>query len=130
MINSIKRFASLVCALFLLFNSLHAFAANTPSLSAERLSAEKQDWFILDVRTAKEYSGGHIPGAQNIALQALTENMSLLQEYQDKPIAVYCRSGYRAGKAARQLEQAGFTKVHLIQGHMKGWQQDGRPVEK
>lgn len=64
---------------------------------------------VLDVRTAGEFSGGHYPGALNIAVQELPQRIADLPK--GRPIVVYCASGARSERARRMLEQAGFQNV-------------------
>ena len=69
------------------------------------------------MRTADEYSSGHIKGAVNIDVLG-DDFQKLLQEKLDKerPVAIYCRSGRRSKKAAQTAEQLGFSVVELDGG--------------
>ena len=69
------------------------------------------DAVIIDVRTAQEYSGGHLDGAvlldvSNGDLDAAIASLDPSVEY-----AVYCRSGNRSAQAAQKLRDAGFERV-------------------
>jgi phage shock protein E len=74
---------------------------------------------ILDVRTPGEFRGGHLKDAINIPVQDLLRRMDELKPL-DKPIIVYCQSGYRSKKAKGMLEQSGF-KVVVDIGTQSGW---------
>jgi phage shock protein E len=74
---------------------------------------------LIDVRTAEEFSAGHIEGAVNIPVQELPARIGELGAKND-PIVVYCRSGARSGSAKRMLESAGYTKVFDL-GPMSRW---------
>ncbi len=65
---------------------------------------------ILDVRTAGEYRGGHIPGSINIPVDEIS---SVSGKYADKstPLYIYCLSGARSAGAARMLKNMGYEKV-------------------
>ena len=65
---------------------------------------------LVDVRSAAEFSSGHLPGAKNIPVQELAARTGELGE-KDAPIVVYCRSGARSGSAASYLQKQGFTRV-------------------
>ncbi len=49
---------------------------------------------LVDVREQSEYQSGHIPNAINIPLQTLAH--SLEQIPHDRPVVLYCSSGYRS----------------------------------
>jgi rhodanese-related sulfurtransferase len=64
---------------------------------------------VVDVRTAREFSGGHIEGAVNIPYNRIDREIG--DQGKDKPIIVYCHSGARSASAKRTLMQAGYTNV-------------------
>jgi rhodanese-related sulfurtransferase len=111
--------------------SFSSFAGDLVEISAQQLNASSdQDWLILDVRTEKEYLKGHVPGAVNIAHDKISDNLDDLLRYKDKPIVVYCRSGFRAAKAAKLLMSADFQHVKHLEGDMLGWEKSGFNIEK
>ncbi len=69
---------------------------------------------ILDVRTPMEFAGGHLPGAVNIPLDDLRENMGVLPR--EREILVYCRVGLRGYIGTRILSQNGFQARNLSGG--------------
>ena len=81
---------------------------------------------LVDVRTAQEYSEGHIPGAMNIDVNApnFEEKIKTLDKKEN--VAIYCRSGRRSKMAANKLTAAGFKVIELNTGFLS-W--DGE-VEK
>lgn len=83
---------------------------------------------VLDVRTPQEWEGGHVPGARYIFLPELLEKIDGLDK--EKPVAVYCDSGYRASIASSLLQAKGFTHVANTPGSWKAWTAAGYPVEK
>lgn len=70
---------------------------------------------LLDVRSAQEYRGGHIPGSKNLPLRLLDEAASVV-ERMDAPIYVYCLSGVRSQQAADRLQEMGYVQVKSIGG--------------
>jgi rhodanese-related sulfurtransferase len=77
---------------------------------------------LVDVRTALEFQSGHIKGALNIDF--LKSNQFLEDVHKlDKeiPLYLYCRSGGRSNKAARQLISLGFKEIYDLQGGYLGW---------
>jgi phage shock protein E len=97
----------------------------TPQVYQEDFATRQH--VLLDVRTAEEFNSGHIPGATNIALPDLPQQMNTLPK--DQPIVLYCRSGARSSSAASMLVEAGFEDVHDLGGIIR-WQQQGHPVTK
>lgn len=83
---------------------------NKTQSSAE--NQEKIDFenaFIVDVRTPKEFAGGHFENAVNIPVSEVENNLEKFEGHEQ--IVVYCRSGARSGKAKDMLEDAGHTNV-------------------
>lgn len=64
---------------------------------------------LVDVRTAGEYAGGHVPGTLNIPLQELDARAKELDP--ERWVVVACASGTRSAFAARKLKALGFQKV-------------------
>lgn len=83
---------------------------------------------VVDVRTPEEYAKGHVPGAINIPLATVGDSINMFGAT-DTPIVVYCRSGYRAGKALEVLSEAGYTNLHHLEGDIKGWEEAGLEME-
>ncbi|MDI9338491.1 MAG: rhodanese-like domain-containing protein [Alphaproteobacteria bacterium] len=65
---------------------------------------------IIDVRTKSEFESGHIQGAMNIPLDALSLQISKLKK--DKPIITCCASGMRSASAKNILINCGFEQVY------------------
>jgi len=70
---------------------------------------------ILDVREPEEFSAGAIPGAVNIPLGDLRNELSQLPK--DKMIAAYCKVGLRGYMAERILRQKGFNVKNMSGGY-------------
>ncbi|HEY0823525.1 MAG TPA: rhodanese-like domain-containing protein [Ramlibacter sp.] len=81
----------------------------------------------LDVRAAHEWQQGHVPGAVHVFLPELEDALDRIPR--EKPVAVYCDSGYRASIAASLLQARGFD-VRNVPGSWQAWQACGLPVEK
>lgn len=87
----------------------------------ELLAQGNTELQLVDARTAKEFTQGHIEGAINIDITASTfdqEAQKLLKK--ENPIAIYCRSGVRSMKAANRLVKLGFSGpiYNLERGYM------------
>ena len=78
---------------------------------AQELMKSEENYIILDVRTAKEYAGGHIPGAINVANEDIGDEDIPALPNKDQLILVYCRSGRRSKEAAAKLAKLGYMNV-------------------
>lgn len=92
------------------------------------MQQENEELLLLDVRSDEEYQAGHINGAVNISHLQLEDKMSSIEQYKDKNIIVYCRSGRRAGIAIKLLQDNGFYRVSHLVGDMNGWQAANLPI--
>jgi glyoxylase-like metal-dependent hydrolase (beta-lactamase superfamily II)/rhodanese-related sulfurtransferase len=100
-----------------------------PYLSPEQLErgiAENDRLQVLDVRRPLEWEAGHIDGAHFAPLNRL---FSMLDDIDpERPVAVYCKSGYRSSIAASLLQRAGFTEVDNVAGGYDAWLERTRPT--
>ncbi|MBX3279532.1 MAG: MBL fold metallo-hydrolase [Acidobacteria bacterium] len=80
---------------------------------------EGADLQIVDVRREGEYRSGHAPGAVNLTLSHLQENLASLDPA--RPTAVICQSGYRSIAGASILQRHGFREVYNIIGGTAAW---------
>ena len=85
----------------------------------------QKDVRLIDVRTPKEYSEGHLAGAENIDVKApdFAERIKDIKG----TVAVYCRGGKRSLTAAKQLAGQGCT-VYNLDGGILAWQKAGMPT--
>ena len=95
----------LACVLLLVVISFSALAADV------RYNGVKPD-FIIDVRTAEEFSAGHIDGAINLPVDQIGEQITRVKGLKPgSKLLVYCRSGRRSAAAAQILQQRGYSQV-------------------
>lgn len=90
----------------------------TPAQLADRM--KEGGLMLLDVRTAGEFSGGHIKGAVHIPVQELVRRSGELKKHADREIVCYCQSGSRSLMAAARLKKLGFRSSHL-EGGIAEW---------
>ncbi len=113
--------------------SLFGLAANATDINqndllAKMKSADKP--IVIDVRSAQEYAAGHVPGAINIPHDIIGQQMSQLGLEKKTAIVLYCRSGYRAGKANKVLIDSGYHNLSHLAGDYKAWDAKGLPQTK
>lgn len=95
-----------------------------------RLERADPELVLLDVRTAEEFSAGHLPRARNIAHDVLGQRLDDLADARDGEIVVYCRSGRRSRMALEVLRAAGFRRLAHLDGDWLAWEAAGRPIER
>jgi hydroxyacylglutathione hydrolase len=94
-------------------------AAGQPVAATPLLTPRQVDpATVIDVRQASEYTGGHLPGARNIELGALTSQVA---QVEGRPVVTMCGHGERAATAASLLERAGHTAVAVLPGGPPDW---------
>jgi len=81
-----------------------------------------EDFFLLDVRTPKEYAAQAIDGSSLIPLEDLGRRMDELPR--DKDIVVYCRVGNRSAYACAHLARMGYS-VKNLEGGIMLWNMSG-----
>jgi rhodanese-related sulfurtransferase len=101
------------------YNTISVSDANAMMQSTSNLS-------ILDVRTSAEFAQGHLKGAINIPLSDLPVQLGQLDR--NRPILVYCQTGFRSAQASTILANAGFTKVYDMEGGLNAWINAGYPT--
>ena len=69
---------------------------------------------LLDVRTPREYAGGHIEGFRNIPVDELRERLGEIEP--GKPAYVICQSGLRSYIACRILAGHGYEAYNFAGG--------------
>ncbi|MFT5063579.1 MAG: rhodanese-related sulfurtransferase [Gammaproteobacteria bacterium] len=123
---------TVVIASLLIGNELTLQARGASSISSLSLVQllNKDGAQVLDIRESGKFKAGHIIGAVNASLDALTKNPSLAKLKNGKPVVVADELGTTAGRAATLLKGQGFDQVFQLKGGMTSWQGDGLPVEK
>ena len=112
----VAGFAVTLIALFVLFGTGPRYKSLSPEEAAKVMEANG-DCLIADVRTEKEYAGGHIPGAVNVPLDRI-EAGDVSDAFPDKQqvILVYCYAGRRSVEAAKALASMGYTNAYEFGG--------------
>ena len=66
---------------------------------------------LLDVRTKREWDGGHLKGAKHVPLDDLQNNVEALKKL-NKPFIVYCASGARSAQATKFLNLQNMEAIN------------------
>jgi len=127
----IRRLAGFLHGGFTSWRQERRFVGRVERLAIEDLAARRDDepgLVLLDVRERSEWDAGHIPGSVWIPWHELREAPAALDL--ERPVAVLCSSGRRAGTAASLLQHHGARRVlHVVDGGVPTWGRLGHPVE-
>lgn len=110
-------------------NTVVASAASGNPYTIHKISASdlvvalsKGEVVVVDVRSANEYSAGHIKGALNIPFTEIVGRTKGLSK--DKTIVVYARAQGAASTSAKEFAKIGF-KVFELTGGVQIWAAQG-----
>ncbi len=106
-----------------------AAEAPIPTMTVHELKQklDNGDQFVLlDVREPFEWAICHIDTAKLIPLGELPSRMSELDSADE--IVIHCKSGVRSAKALRLLQEAGFGKLHNVEGGITAWAEQVDPT--
>lgn len=81
---------------------------------------------VIDVREETEFAEGHIPGAINLPIRTVTQNLELVPV--DRPVWIYCLSGWRAGLVVSSLRMIGYDNVSAYSPGTTGWEAAGNEL--
>lgn len=108
-------------ALFYYLNKMNKLNKVKVSLNnADHMIKMYQVDYLIDVREQDEYETRHYPGALNVPLSLLKNNLSLKDVpnlkniHAESKILLYCNSGIRARNAAYILLNQRYEKVKYI----------------
>jgi hydroxyacylglutathione hydrolase len=96
-------------------------------IHVNHLAKERSAFAVLDVRSPQEWQKGRVPGARHIFLPDLPGQLNSFDK--ERPLAVYCDSGYRASIGASLLQREGFD-ASVVPGSWQAWTACDLPVEK
>ncbi len=88
-----------------------------------------EDIILIDVRTSKEFSEGHLPGAVNIDYHSFDFKDAISEMDRKERYAIYCRSGRRSARVLSLMEDMGFRYVIDLSGGIDLLANVGEAVE-
>lgn len=108
----------------------------TPDELGDRLAAENDAVFVLDIRSEAEYEDWHIPGSENISVydelkekpESADEALSAVPP--DAEVVTVCAAGVISRTATDRLRKMGYDAKTLVDG-TDGWSRVHRsaPIE-
>ena len=78
---------------------------------------------IVDVREPNEHAEFNIGGKLIPLGKIQSMQIDELEEFKDKELILYCRSGNRSGQACLFLDSMGFTNTRNLTGGMLAWRE-------
>ena len=81
---------------------------------------------VIDVREVDEFAAGHVPGAVNLPMSTLGENLEALP---DGAFDVICAVGGRSGRVVEALTERGYDATN-VDGGTNEWIASGYPVDR
>lgn len=99
-----------------------------PVISIDEFKAlsERESIQLVDLRSAAEYSAGHIEGAEHVFIGSLPDQMHRISR--DKKVVIHCQGGDRAAIGYSFLASQGYTNILNFSAGMNKWLQNDNPV--
>ena len=85
------------------------------------LLKSEEDFLLLDIRTKEEFMESKIDGAVNVPLSELLFNIDEIEDYKDRKIVIYCRSGHRSITVCNLLAMEGFNDLYNLEKGIIGY---------
>lgn len=91
---------------------------------------DNPDFIILDIRTSKEYSDGHLECAVNLDFYQDDFQEKIENGDKGKKYLICCGSGVRGSKVLKSMQDAGYLEVYNMLGGVMMWKQSSLPLTK
>jgi rhodanese-related sulfurtransferase len=82
-----------------------------------------EELYLVDVREPHENAEFNIGGILLPLGKVQIMQLDEIEDWKDKEVICYCRSGNRSGQACLFLEMAGFKNTKNLVGGMLAWQE-------
>ena len=77
----------------------------------------KKDYFLIDLRTEKEYKKMHIKGSKNIFWLNILDETNLKKLPKDKLIFLICYVGHTSSQVLTLLKMLGYNVISIKYGY-------------
>ena len=94
--------------------------------AAQALLQQRNNVYLLDVRTPQEFQQGRLAGARLIPIDQVMQRLGELPK--DRPILVYCAVGSRSAQVFNFLARRGYAEVYNLDGGIYAWAAQGYPI--
>lgn len=122
----------LVAILLLLLWNIFSGIPGSLELSANEVTRmiNRENAYVLDIRSADEFQSGHVVNAVNIVKSTLHEHVDAMKDYKDKTAIICCQYGQQSTRMVRSLRTQGFESFYCLKGGVSAWQSDNLPLIK
>lgn len=96
------------------------------NITAEEIKSRRdagEELYLLDVREPHENAEFNIGGILLPLGEVRAMQIDEIEDWKDKEVICYCRSGNRSGQACLFLETIGFKNTKNLVGGMLAWQE-------
>ena len=99
----------------------------------------KKDYFLIDLRSVKEYRKMHIKGSKNIFWLNILDEKNIKKLPKNKPIFLICYVGHTSSQVLTLLKILGYHVMSIKYGYgispikgvpVAGWLDYGLPIER
>jgi phage shock protein E len=84
---------------------------------------------VIDVRSAGEFTAGHLPRAVNIPLSEIDTVIGRKVRDKDQVLLLHCQSGGRSGVARRRLKALGYEHAYNLGSYARAAQIVGSRID-
>jgi rhodanese-related sulfurtransferase len=100
---------------------------------------KKKEYFLIDLRSEKEFKKMHVKGAKNIFWKTILDEKNLKTLPKDKPIFLICYVGHTSSQVLTILKMLGYDVTSIKFGYglspvpgvpVAGWLDYGLPVQR
>ena len=105
---------------------------SVPEIEAADLkrSLGKAGPLVVDVRTPREFAGGHIKGAKSMSIGQLKQALATGEIDSAREVVAVCLSATRSIPDVRLLRNHGVENAKQLAGGMQAWKRAGLPTAK
>lgn len=100
---------------------------------ARDLIDNRENVTVVEVLDEKYFNKFHLPGAENVPLDdSFAENIRKVAPNLEDPVLLYCLDAdcQASPRAARLMEELGYTAVYDYEAGKVDWKEAGFPIEE
>ena len=116
----------------LIFEELRSKIGGLPKITAQdaTLLLNRENALVIDLRSQKAFTGGHILGATNIVRADFDVYIKKLESHKNQPLILVDDNDVNAAPIGTKLQQQGFAKIYILAGGIMAWKDAQLPLTK